>query len=165
VQEETVNKTFLSAALAAALLMPLAPTQAQAPDAQTEAAKVAALREKLRSDKRALVAANMKLTDVQANKFWPIYDDFQREWRALQERRARMVLEYVTTREMTELHARKLAEEALAIERDEARLHEKYFKRLVKAVPATVAARYMQIESKIEALYRYDLARTIPLVD
>jgi hypothetical protein len=164
-QEKTMNKTLLSAALAAVLVLPLAPAQVQAPDAQAEAAKVAALREKLRTDKRAVVAANMPLNDAQAKKFWPIYDDYQREWRALQDRRSRMVLEYVNTREMTDLHAKKLAEEALAIEREEARLHEKYFKRLARAIPATLAARYMQIESKIEALYRYDLARTIPLAD
>ena len=152
-------------AVAAALALPLAPAQAQAPETAEEAAQIAKLRDRLRADKRALIAANMKFSDAQAKKFWPVYDDFQREWRALQERRARMVLEYVNTREMTELHAKKLAEEALALEREEARLHEKYFKRLVKAIPATLAARYMQIESKIEALYRYDLARTIPLID
>ncbi|MFN7572993.1 MAG: hypothetical protein ACK5TK_16310 [Betaproteobacteria bacterium] len=160
-----MKKILLFAALAAALALPLAPARAQAPETTDDAAQSAKLRDKVRSDKRGLVAANMKLTEAQAKKFWPIYDDYQREWRALQDRRSRMVLEYVNTREMTDLHAKKLAEEALAIEREEARLHEKYFKRLARAIPATVAARYMQIESKIEALYRYDLARTIPLVD
>ncbi len=155
-----MKKLLLAAAVAfgCTALVPVAAQETSDP------AKIAQLREKIRADKRALVAANMNLTEAEAKKFWPIYDSFQREWDLVLKRRAALVLEFINTREMTDLHAKKMTQEALDIEATEARLHKKYFNRLERAIPDGKAARYMQIESKIDALYRYDLALTVPLV-
>ena len=52
----------------------------------------------------------------------------------------------------------------MTADRDQARLHEKHFKELLKVLPARKAARYMQIENKIDAVMRYETAKVIPLV-
>ena len=44
------------------------------------------------------------------------------------------------------------------------RIFEKHFKELLKVLPARKAARYMQIENKIDAVMRYETAKVIPLV-
>ena len=37
------------------------------------------LREKLKADKKLVVAANMDLKEAEAKGFWPIYDEYQKE--------------------------------------------------------------------------------------
>jgi hypothetical protein len=44
------------------------------------------LREKLKADKKLVVAANMTLTDAEAKAFWPIYEEYQKELQALNAR-------------------------------------------------------------------------------
>ena len=64
---------------------------------------------------------------------------------------------------LTDANAKRLSEQVLTASRDEARLHEKHFKQLLKVLPAHKAARYMQIENKIQAVVRYESAKAIPL--
>ncbi len=37
------------------------------------------LYQKLKADKKLLIAENMGLTDDEGKKFWPLYDDYQKE--------------------------------------------------------------------------------------
>ena len=40
----------------------------------------------IRANRKALVAVNLKLTDEEATKFWPIYDRYQKEINAVGDR-------------------------------------------------------------------------------
>jgi len=75
----------LIAALALALGVALA-TPALAQDKSATDTNMQILRDKIKADKKLVVAANMKLTDAQAKKFWPIYDAYQKELAALRRR-------------------------------------------------------------------------------
>jgi ATP-dependent Clp protease ATP-binding subunit ClpA len=59
--------------------------------------------------------------------------------------------------------AKKLLDEALAIEEAETKLKRSYVPKLEKVLPPAKVARYMQIENKIRAVVRYELANGIPL--
>ena len=61
--------------------------------------------------------------------------------------------------------AKKLLDEALAVDDAEAKLKGSYAPKILATLPATKAARYIQIENKIRALIRYELAAGIPLVE
>ena len=61
--------------------------------------------------------------------------------------------------------AKKLLDEAIAIELAEAKLKQTYAAKLGKVLPAAKVARYIQIENKIRAIIRYELAEGIPLVE
>jgi hypothetical protein len=65
---------------------------------------------------------------------------------------------------MTDDGAKKLTDEFVAIEKAEAAMKESYVPKLSKVLPARKVARYLQIENKIRALVKYDLAGQIPLV-
>jgi hypothetical protein len=65
---------------------------------------------------------------------------------------------------MTDDGAKKLTAEFVAIEKAEAAMKESYVPKLSKVLPAKKVARYMQIENKIRALVKYELAGEIPLV-
>ena len=60
--------------------------------------------------------------------------------------------------------AKQLIDQYLAIEQDEAKMNRSYVPRLAEALPGAKVARYIQVETKIRAVVRYDLAARIPLV-
>jgi hypothetical protein len=126
------------------------------------------LRDKIKADKKVVVAANMQLTDAEAKAFWPIYDAYQNDLKAINARLGNAILVYADAykaRTLNDDMAKKLLDEAIGIEESEAKLRRDYAARLTKALPATQAARYLQIESKIRAAVRYELAANIPLVE
>jgi Spy/CpxP family protein refolding chaperone len=156
-------KTFLCAlglVLASSIIAP-AMAQGQAAPQLTSAEWLA----KIQADKKGIVAKSMDLTPDEAKKFWPLYDEFQRELAVPQSAYTRAVLDYVSADgKLTDANAKRIAEQVLGAGRDEARLHEKHFKQSLKVLPAHKAARYMQIENKIQAVVRYESAKAIPLV-
>jgi hypothetical protein len=156
-------RTFLFAAgcaIALSVFMPVA-AQEKAATQLTSAEWLA----RIQADKKGIVARSMDLTPDEANRFWPLYDAFQRELAVPQSAGNRAALDYVAAdHKLTDANARRLTEQVLAAAKEEARLHERHFRRLLKVLPARKAARYMQIENKMQAIVRYESARAIPLV-
>jgi hypothetical protein len=110
----------------------------------------------------------MQLTDGEAKAFWPIYDAYQNDLKAINQRLGNAILAYADAYKAGPISnqvAEKFIDEAITIDDAEARLRRDYAAKLTKALPATQAARYLQIESKIRAAIRYELAAAIPLVD
>jgi len=125
------------------------------------------LRDKLKADKKVVVAANMQLTDAEAKAFWPIYDQYQNDLNAINKRLGEAILAYADAYKagpISDGAAKKFLDEAIAIDDAEAKLRKDSAAKLTAAIPAAKAARYLQIESKIRAAIRYELAAEIPLV-
>jgi hypothetical protein len=126
------------------------------------------LRNQIKADKKVVVAHNMKLTDAEAKAFWPIYDAYQKDLQQINERLAKAILAYADAYNkgpVSNETAKKLLDDALAIEEAELKLKRGYVPKLETAVPATKVALYIQIENKIRALVRFELAANIPLVE
>ncbi|MEC4669944.1 MAG: hypothetical protein VST65_10475 [Nitrospirota bacterium] len=125
------------------------------------------LREKIKADKKLLVAINMKLTESEAKGFWSVYDEYQKDLEKLNKRIGGLLRIYAKdyrNKTLTDAKAKKLIDEFLSIEQAEANLKGSYVPRLNKVLPAKKVARYLQIENKIRAIVRYDLAARVPLV-
>jgi len=125
------------------------------------------LRQKIKADKKLLVAANMDLTEAEAKGFWPVYDAYQADLQGLNERIGKLIVRYADSynaKTLTDDTAKSLLDEALAIEQAEVNLRQTYVPKLSAALPATKVARYLQIENKIRAVIKYELADGIPLV-
>jgi len=125
------------------------------------------LRDKIKADKKLLIAENLGLTDAESKAFWPIYDEYQKELAELNQRLGKMIQSYANeynANTMTDDKAKSLMTEALSIEEAETALKKKYMEKLSGAIQAMKAARYLQMESKIRALIRFDMAANIPLV-
>ncbi len=125
------------------------------------------MRDKIKADKKLVVASNMDLTESEAKGFWPVFDEYQKDLVALNERTAKMIKSYAdayNSKSMTDEGAKKLTEEFIAIEKAEVAMKESYVPKLSKVLPAKKVARYLQIENKIRALVKFDLAGQIPLV-
>jgi len=136
--------------------------------AQDKAAGVTdmqALRAAVKADKRAYVAATLALTDAEAKKFWPAYDAYQRTLDMTNRQRNRAVEDVVAlNKPLSDAYARILASELVAADEAEIKARRTLLNRVLKALPATKAARYMQIEDKIRDAAAYDIAVTIPLI-
>ena len=126
------------------------------------------LSQKIKADKKLVVAQNLKLTDAEGTAFWPVYDAYQKDLQLINQRMTAAILAYADAYNkgpVTNDAARKLLDEALAIDEAEAKLKSTMAPKILAALPATKAARYIQIENKIRAVVRYELAAGIPLVE
>ena len=126
------------------------------------------LRQKIKADKKLVVASNLKLTDTEGAAFWPVYDAYQKDLQQVNQRLAAVVVAYADAYNkgpVTNDMAKKLLDEAVAIDDAEAKSKTALAPKVLGALPATKAARYIQIENKIRAAIRYELAEGIPLVE
>jgi len=125
------------------------------------------LRQKVKADKKLVVASNLNLTDAEGKAFWPVYDAYQKDLQQINERLAAAILAYADAYNKGPVAndvAKKLLDESLAIDAAEAAMKTAVVPKVMAALPAMKGARYIQIENKIRAAVRYELAANIPLV-
>jgi len=157
-----MTKHFVALALAA-IVVAILPAHAQSTSA--DLTDMDALRNAVRTDKKALVASTLNLTPVEAKKFWPIYDEYQRSLEALNRKRALVVVSVVSKDEdVSGLYAKNLASELITGDEAEIKARRTMYNKLMRALPPLKAAQYLQLEAKIRALLGYDIASTIPLI-
>ena len=150
----------------AAVMMVFTVSPALSQDKQADNMKI--LVDKIKADKKLLVAANMGLTESEAKGFWPVYDAYQKDLMAINKRIAVLIDSYATdyqSNTLTDEKAKKLTTELVAIQKAEANLSASYVPKLSKVLSAKQVLRYLQIENKIRAAVKYELAAEIPLVD
>jgi predicted transglutaminase-like cysteine proteinase len=170
-EEWTMKRIFAVSLLlaCAAATWAAVPAAAQGkPAAQTAKPAVQTadtVRQAVRTDKRGLVEKNMKLTPEEAKAFWPLYDDYQRDLDAIQTRQNRSILDYINSESsMTDANAKRIVNDVLAADGEEQLLRERLMRKLFSALPGRKAARFFQIDNKIRALNRFDVAERLPLV-
>ncbi len=126
------------------------------------------LRQKIKADKKLVVAQNLNLTVAEGTAFWPVYDGVPKRSANDQPAAARCDRAYADAYNkgpVANETAKKLVDEALAIDDAELQLKKAAMPKIMAALPAMKAARYIQIENKIRAAIRYELAANIPLVE
>ena len=125
------------------------------------------LKEKLKADKKLLIASNMELTDAEAKQFWPLYDDYQKDLEGINKQLVQTIKEYADAFNKGTISndtAKKLLNEALTVEEQEVKSKRANAEKLGKVLPATKVARYIQLETKIRSLIKFEMAQQIPLV-
>ncbi len=158
-------KTLICSVLCATALLT---TFAGAQDSPASDTNMQILGDKVKADKRLLVAQNMLLTDSEAKVFWPIYEAYQKDLQQINERLGEAIDEYANAynnNTLTDEQAKKIINEAIAVEESEAKLRKTYAEKLARVLPGKKVARYLQIEGKIRAGERFELASEIPLVE
>ena len=121
--------------------------------------------EKVRADKKLLVAENMQLTEAEAKAFWPVYDQYQDELFLLRARTVKLINDFSDAyQKMTNETAKKLMDEYMTIETLGPKLRQAYLPKFRKVLPEVKVVRYYQIENKVQAALFYELAKNIPLM-
>ena len=125
------------------------------------------LLDKVRADKKLVVATNLNLTEEEAKGFWPVYEAYQKDLQQLNGRLQKTIKAYADAYNkgpVSNETAKQLLDEVLTIEEGEVKLKRAYVPKLEKVVPMSKVARYLQIENKIRAAVKNELAGGIPLV-
>jgi G:T/U-mismatch repair DNA glycosylase len=157
----TTRLGLLVIALAVALAAVAVPAMAQDQQADT----MQMLRDKIRADKKLLIAENLPLTEAEAKAFWPVYEKYQKEMSALNDRMIKLIREYANNYQaMSDQTAKKLMDEYLAIDAARLKIRQAYVPRFRKVLREKLVARYYQLENKAQAAVNYELAAEIPLV-
>ena len=162
--KRSMKVTFFLTLVAAITMWMVSPVVAQ----DKPADNMQILRDKVKADKKLLVAANMDLTESEAKGFWPVYEEYQKDLTAINRRIGKLIESYAAdyrANTLTNEKAKKLINELVAIEKADGGLQATYAPKLSKVLPPKKVARYLQIENKIRAALKYELAANIPVVE
>ena len=166
---QRISLPLMTAGLISVLVGVTATSSAQnrTAGADKPASNLQIIHEKLKADKKLIVAKYMELTESEAAKFWPIYEDYQKDLQGTNDRLQKLLQSYATdykNNSLTDEKAKKLLDEWIAIEQEEGSRRSNFAPKVLQVLSPKKAARYLQIENEYRILLRYDLAATVPLV-
>ena len=160
-----------TSALCALLLAPvvaLAQDAAPSPSQPTDVEIMQAAQEAraiVAADRKELVSAALELTEQEAAAFWPVYDRYMADLGKARDLRVKLILDFAENYDdMTDATAGKLLDDALKYEEQLLDVRKKYVKEARKVLPATKAARFYQVENKLDAIGNFVIADEIPLM-
>lgn len=152
-----MKKTLLTLTLALAAYI----AYAQTADDYIELA-----RDILKTEKKLAVAGEMNLTDAEITPFWELYNEYNNKLSLTQNQRIAIIKEFAANYEsMSDDMANDLILKYMRYEQDLLKLKKSYYSRFKKILPAGKAARYFQLENKIQTLVDAELALEIPLIE
>jgi hypothetical protein len=160
-----------TSALCALLLAPVvavaqgaAPASSQPTDVEIMQAAQEA-RAIVAADRKEIVKAVLALTEQEATAFWPVYDRYMTDLGKARDLRVKLIMDFAGSYDsMTDATAGKLIDDALNYEQQLLDVRKKYLKEARKVLPATKAARFYQIENKLDAIGDFVIADEIPLM-
>lgn len=153
-----MKKSLLTLAIMALTLIPV---MAQSIDDYIEIA-----RDVLNTEKKAAVAEAMQLADSESGPFWDLYNEYQAALYKVHTKRVNVIKDYAANFEnLTDEKADDLWTQSLAYQSELLKLEKAWYKKFKKILPSGKAARYFQIENKIDALISAELAAEIPLIE
>ena len=151
--------------LAVALCVTALPVLAQAQDAGLATDEQILLKQVM-TDRKAVYANNLKLTDDESKKFWPVYDAYQAEVKKVNDRFLANLNRFVENYDtLSESDAAEVLKEKMAIEKEREALKQEYTRKVAKVLPPKKALRYAQIETRVDNMLRRDVYSLIPLAN
>ena len=126
---------------------------------------MALLRKDLRSQKKQLIAQNLTLSDAEATKFWPIYDQYVAELQKINDKKYTTIQAYADRfGTLSDAEAESLIRNWLDVDIAAAQLRAKYLPIVSKAIGGKKAATFAQLDRRIAAMIDLQLGSNIPLV-
>ncbi len=118
------------------------------------------------TERKAIVADNMFFTAEEAEKFWPVYNEYREQNRKVGDKRVKVIRDLATEFEtLDDARAEQLLREVLDFQADRVKLRKSYVKKFNKAIPPKKTVRFFQIDNKLDTIIDFALATKIPLVD
>lgn len=127
--------------------------------------EIAMLRSDLRSNRKQIVAANMKLTDSEAEKFWPTYEQYVTDLVKINDAKYALIKEYLQNTNMSEEQADSLSKRWLAVDEAVVQLRLKYIPIFRKGLSARGTASFFQIDRRVQLMIDLQLASSLPMIE
>jgi hypothetical protein len=123
------------------------------------------LRKDVRSQKKQLIAANLPLTDAEAVKFWPVYDQYAAEITKIGDTRFALIKEYAASyNSLTDAQAQSLITRSIGVDESFVQLRLKYVPIFQKVLSGKKTAMFFQMDKRVALLIDLQLASIIPIV-
>jgi hypothetical protein len=123
------------------------------------------LRKDIRSKKKQLVAANLKLTDSEATKFWPIYDQYTAELTAINDKKFALVQNYADNwGKLTNEQSLSLIRQWLDTDISVVQLRQKYVPIVSQVLDGKKSATFFQLDRRMSMMIDLQVSSQIPLV-
>jgi len=124
------------------------------------------LRKDIRSQRKQLIAANMSLTSDEAEKFWPIYDQYVGELVQINNTKYVLIKQYVqSSGSLTAEQADNSVKQWLGVDQSVAQLRMKYVPIFRKVLSAQNTALFYQLERRVQLMIDLQLASQLPLIE
>jgi hypothetical protein len=162
--------TLVSTLLVATLTLPAARARAQSQTNNSGQQRsvdqdVDLLRKDVRSQKKQIIAANLQLTDAEAEKFWPIYDQYTAELVKINDAKYGAVKEYVQNYEtLSDDRATALTRQIIAVDGQVSQLRERYVPIVNNVLSGRKTALFFQLDRRLVMLIDVQLATQLPMV-
>ena len=118
----------------------------------------------VQTERKAIVASAMKLSEQESQAFWPVYNDFRADMNKVIDRQVRLIRDFAKHyNSLSDEKAKAMVSEYLSIEKAKLKLRQRYVRKFEKVLPPKKVMRYYQTENKLDALINVQLAREIPL--
>lgn len=134
------------------------------PAAAQDATEIQLTRAEIQKARQEVLAQAMDFTEDEALAFWPAYRDYRMDMARLGDRLVRLIDEFSKSGgKLGDEQAKRMLDEMLDLEGDQVAVRKKYVGVFGKLLPPPKVARFFQLENKLDAIVRYDLAKAIPL--
>jgi hypothetical protein len=123
------------------------------------------LRKDIRSKKKQLIAANLTLTDADATRFWPVYDQYTADLVKINNEKYALIKEYADSwGTISNEQALDLIKRALAVDEQVAQLRTRYVPIFLGVLTGQKTATFFQLDRRIQGMIDLQLMSQLPLV-
>ena len=153
-------------AIAVVLLLAAAPAFAQ--QGADIGAKIRETQALVSKEFRQILREEMMFTEAESKEFWPLYERYSAEKRAISEPYFAGLIEYVDryyNGDLTDEHADRLMDTYFEVQQAILRKRAEYVKKFGNVMSSVKVMRFFQLENKVQAEVNAALAVTIPLAD
>jgi hypothetical protein len=126
---------------------------------------LALLRRDIRAEKKKIIAANVSLTETEATKFWPVYDQYVVEMTKHNDEFFSIIKDYAANQKtITDAQASSMIKRWVEIQIARDQTRQKYIPLFEKVIPGKKVALFYQIDRRLYALLDMQVASEIPLI-
>jgi len=118
--------------------------------------------------REGILREEIRFSEEEAAAFWPLYQRYRAELQVVRDRFAEILSTYAQAYRagtVSEEHANQLIEDYLDIQSDVIDIKQAYLDDFRQVLPARKAARFYQVENRIEIELEYQLSLVVPLID
>jgi len=126
---------------------------------------LALIRRDIRADKKQIIAANVSLTETEATKFWPVYDQYVADMTKHNDEFYSLIKDYAANQKViTDAQAATMIKRWAEIQIGQAQTRQKFIPLFEKVIPARKVALFFQIDRRLYALLDMQVSSQIPLI-
>ena len=118
----------------------------------------------IQTDRRAVYAMNLELTDQESKAFWPVYDEFEAAMKKVTDARLELLNQYAAKYDaLNDADAKQLLGRRMQLDKEAFTLRQKYAKKVQQVLPSVKALRYVQLQDRIDNVLAGNMYSLIPL--